>query len=324
MNEVFFIATTEGVLTARREAEHWYIAGQALAAHHVTALSVRDGKILVGTTKGLFHSGDLGRSWRPAGEGVTIQHARWLAYHPDIGGRAFLGTEPAAIFVTTDEAQTWRICPEVAELRDEHSWYLPYSPEAGCVRGFAAHGDRVYAAVEQGGLLRSDDQGATWQPVIGSLPDPRAARPEGFIHPDVHSVLVRSSSPDRVLASTGGGLYFSMDGGAVWEQLYDCYCRAAWMDPQDINHIIFGPADSVDEKGRIERTLDGGKTWSATAIGIQVPWPKHMVERLVQIGPELIAVLSNGHLLSALSNILAWRRILPEVENATSVAVEML
>ena len=78
-------------------------------------------------------------------------------------GLRIRGTEPAAIFVSHNGALSWRECPEVARLRDEHGWMLPYSPQAGCVRGFTLHGTRAYAAVEVGGALRSDDGGTTWQ-----------------------------------------------------------------------------------------------------------------------------------------------------------------
>jgi hypothetical protein len=67
----------------------------------------------------------------------------------------FAGIEPAAIFVSGDGGQSWQEQPG-GRLRKEHGWYLPYSPEAGCVWSSAFHGSRIYAAVEQGGLLRSD------------------------------------------------------------------------------------------------------------------------------------------------------------------------
>ena len=87
------------------------------------------------------------------------------------------GTEPAGIFVSRDGAANWRECPEVGQLRDAHHWFLPYSPAAGCVRGFAFHGQRAYAAVEVGGVLRSDDEAQTWQLAAGSDGNPDLAGP---------------------------------------------------------------------------------------------------------------------------------------------------
>ena len=103
---------------------------------------------------------------------------------------------------------------EVAHPRDGHHWFLPYSPEAGCVRGFAVHGERVYAAAEVGGVVRSDDGGQTWRLAHGSDGQPAFGEPRWpLVHPDVHSIEVHPSSPDLVLAATGGGLYRSQDGG---------------------------------------------------------------------------------------------------------------
>ena len=117
---------------------------------------------------------------------------------------------------------------------------LPYSPEAGCVRGFAFHGERAYAAVEVGGVLRSDDGGETWRLAEGSDGNPDLdGPPEPFVYPDVHSIDVHPSSPDLVFAPTGGGFYRSIDGGRTWTLLYDCYCRAAWIDPLDASILCW-------------------------------------------------------------------------------------
>jgi hypothetical protein len=208
----------------------------------------------------------------------------------------------------------------VAELRERFGWFLPYSPEAGCVRGFAFHGHQAYAAVEVGGLLRSDDGGEHWTLAAGSNGIPRFGTPaNGFVHPDVHSVVVHPLSPDLVYCPTGGGFYRSLDGGRTWTLRYACYCRAVWADPQDPDHIILSPADDVDRNGRIEESRDGGISWSLASDGLEVPWARGMVERFVQVGEELLAVLSNGQLLAAMLATLTWRRVLTEIEKVNAV-----
>jgi photosystem II stability/assembly factor-like uncharacterized protein len=285
-----------------------------LVEHKVTTVTTHGSQLLVGTKRGILISDDLGMAWRHVYEGLDIEHIRWLTYHPQFPSFAYAGTEPAAIFVSREGGQSWQQCPEVAHLREEYDWYLPYSPEAGCVRGFAFMGERGYAAVEQGGLLRSDDRGESWCLAEGSTGDPRADIPEGYIHPDVHSVTIHPSSADLVFAPTAGGLYRSSDGGERWARLYECYCRAVWVDPDDADHLIFGPAEGVDREGRIEESLDGGQTWRPASAGLDVPWAEHMVERLVQAGDRLLAVLSNGHLLVTDLDSISWRRVLSEVE----------
>jgi len=85
--------------------------------------------------------------------------------------------------------------------------------------------------------------------------------------------------------------------------------------------MILGSADFVDRNGRIEQTHDGGRTWQFASIGLDVPWRHHMVERFTQVGDELLAILSNGNLLSAILSDLKWQQILPEVKDVNAVAV---
>ncbi len=352
---LLFLATSDGVVTLERDGQQQgalvyqplYAASGAaskaeasvtVAHRHFTSVTAHDGVVFAGATDGVFRSDDIGRTWQVAGEMMQGRHVRWLITLPgqmagqpppsrprppergDMAAATVLvGTEPAAIFISRDGGDTWREAPEVARLRDAKDWYLPYSPEAGCVRGFAYQGQRVYAAVEQGGLLRSDDAGATWHLVLGSNGNPHVALPEGYIHNDVHSVKTHVVSPDLIFAPTGGGFYHSADGGERWERRYTCYCRAVWVNPGDPSHLILGPADGVAENGRIEESRDAGRTWHMASAGLDVPWPDHMVERFVQVEGYLLAVLSNGHLLAAPLDTLTWRRMLPQISGVKAV-----
>lgn len=300
----------------------WRESRRCLTDSDCAAVIAREGVILAGTTGGVYRSDDLGRTWREASAGLSTRRVRWLAYHPEISDLEFAGTEPAGIFVSHAGGAAWRECPELAGLRRAGKWYLPYSPEAGCVRGFAFHGPRAYAAVEVGGVLVSGDAGETWRLAAGSTGKGRlSAPPPPLVDSDVHSIEVHPSSPDLVFAPTHAGLYRSQDGGNTWTNLYPCYCRAAWIDPADPGHIIFGPADYVDRNGRIEETRDGGRTWQRLSTGSPAPWPGHMVERLAQAGNQLLAVLSNGDLLAAPLASLEWRRLLAGVEDVNAVTV---
>jgi photosystem II stability/assembly factor-like uncharacterized protein len=314
------LATEQGIVICDRVGASWKETLRELKEHSVTSVIAREGAILAGTEGGIFRSDDEGQTWKEASNGLTTQHVRWMAYHPDISDLEFAGTEPANIFVSNNGGELWRACPEVAELRDQFNWYLPYSSEAGCVRGFAFHGLRLYAAVEVGGVLVSDNQGETWRLAEGSNGKPDLeGPPEPFIYPDVHSLEVHPSSSDLVYAPTGGGFYRSKDGGKTWKLFYDCYCRAVWVDANDPQHVILGPADGVGRNGRIEESRDGGQTWSMASNGLQVPWRRGMVERFFQADDELFAVLSNGQLLSASLSTLEWKRVLPNIIGVNAV-----
>lgn len=316
---MIYLATDNGLVVCEQEDE-WRIVHRGLEGKRVTSLTAQEGTLLVGTTEGVFRTADNGQSWVEASAGLSHRHVRWLSYHPDVAGLAFAGTEPAAVFITRDGGAAWRECREVSTLREQHGWFLPYSPEAGCVRGFAFHGARGYAAAEVGGVLRSDDSGASWRLAEGSDGNPSfEGPPEPLVYPDVHSIHVHPSSADLVDAPTGGGFYRSSDGGRTWELLYDCYCRAVWTDPADPAHLILGPADGVSSNGRIEESRDGGHTWSLASDGQEVPWRRHMVERFVQTGSALFAVLSNGEVLSTELSALRWKKVFAEVRKVNMV-----
>jgi photosystem II stability/assembly factor-like uncharacterized protein len=319
--EWLYIAASGGVGAFKRTNNHWQEANWRALDPEVTSISAGGGHVFAGTVDGVFRSDDQGNSWEPMNDGLTLPHIRWLAQHPAEPTRILAGTEPAGIFVSSDKGRSWTGHERIAELRDTYGWYLPYSPEAGCVRGFALHGDRAYGAVEQGGLLRSDDRGDSWRLVEGATGDPNAEIPAGHIQLDVHSVDVHVSSPDLVFAPTGGGLYRSENGGDTWTELYDCYCRAVWDDPEDPDHLIFGPADGVDRRGRIEETHDGGMSWSGVNEGTDAPWSHHMVERFLQVDDDLLAVLSNGELLATSLSELRWERILPQIDDVQAIAI---
>lgn len=321
-----YLVTAIGVVIAAPANDGWEIVDRTLSKSHLTSIAVSGDVLLVGSREGAWRSDDNGDTWQDANEGLATRHVRWIAPLPSASGAFLAGTEPAGIFNLSDGGNRWIERSEVAAMRDRFGWYLPYSPGAGCVRGFAVAGpgsekQRVYAAAEVGGVLVSDDAGQTWRLAGGSDGKPDLSREPGTqVHPDVHSITVHPSSPDLVTAATGGGLYRSVDGGDTWTNIYRCYIRAVWVDPADPRHMIAGPADGVSRNGRIEETFDGGDSWKPAQGAPPGPWPAHMVERFTPIGSGLFAVLSNGelwHRESAKDS--GWRKLFPELDGIRAV-----
>ncbi len=127
---------------------------------------------------------------------------------------------------------------------------------------------RIYAGYATGGIWKSDDNGASWQPIFDHMPST-----------SIGDLAVAPSNPDIVWAGTGEanifrasmpgvGVYKSTNGGVTWEHM-------GLTDTQTIGRIIVDPADPnivyVAASGHewsdnIERgvfkTTNGGRTWS--------------------------------------------------------------
>lgn len=321
METTLFLATSAGVKVYAQTSESWQLIRHSQQGHAVNCIAAQNGVILAGRRDGIYRSTNSGISWELPDSNLDVPHIRWLAYHPDQDGLAFAGTEPAGLFISHDHGKTWRSCPEVIQLRQRHRWALPYSPEAGCVRGMAFHGKRGYAAVEDGCVLVSDNYGEIWQLAAGSQGDADHFPKQSFIHSDVHSIEVHPSSAEIAAAPTGGGFFFSSDGGATWSNRYKgSYCRAVWLDPANPDHMVLGPAGSVDRDGRIEATWDAGNTWQDASAGLATPWRNHMVERFAQVNDHLFATLSNGELIASPLSHINWRSVLPGSTGVNAVA----
>ena len=153
MTGFLFLATDEGLVLARQDGpdrEVWRETGRAGRATDDERVG-HQGLVLAGTRDGIWRSADLGNTWQEAGQGLTSRSCALAG--PDIPAcmTSVCRHRTGGVFVSHDGAASWRPCPEVSALRDRHHWSLPYSPEAGCVRGFAFHGARGLCSRRGGG-----------------------------------------------------------------------------------------------------------------------------------------------------------------------------
>jgi photosystem II stability/assembly factor-like uncharacterized protein len=164
-----------------------------------------------------------------------------------------------AIYVGTDDARVLRVSADgnVEELRSfetvagRDTWYAGSAvidgqrvgPPLG-IRSIAATTDgRVLLVnVHVGGIPRSTDSGATWQPTID-------------IDTDVHEVCAHPTDPDLVIAAAGMGLCISRDGGATWDVeqdgLHASYCSAVAFLGEDI--LVAASTDHFAKQGTVYR-----------------------------------------------------------------------
>ena len=141
--------------------------------------------------------------------------------------------------------------------------------DARCLTADPLSSDTLYAGLGRPEVLRSDDRGATWEPV---------ACPGGRL---VRSLAVSRSEPGAVYAGTSPvGVFVSRDRAATWQQLARFARRHSWwwFSPAEkpyrayVAGIALSPIDprivlAGIELGGVLRSDDSGRTWSGHRPG---------------------------------------------------------
>jgi hypothetical protein len=165
----------------------------------------------------IWHTGDDG-AWRRVASLGDLAGADGLEAHCLADTRAnplggiLIGTSNARLVRVTEQHELHFVESfERSAGRDE--WYTPWGGPPD-TRTISEDSNTVFVNVHVGGILRSRDEGASWEPTID-------------IHEDVHQV---TTGQGRVYAAGGRGLAISDDGGDSWrirsDGLDSSYCRA--------------------------------------------------------------------------------------------------
>jgi hypothetical protein len=136
---------------------------------------------------------------------------------------------------------------------------------------------RLYAGTTRGGVFRSEDGGATWQPIN-----------RGLLYKDVWSLTQHPVSGRLYAGTSPAGVFRSDDGGDTWqacESLWQLPSTRQWHGPvpphlsrlkdlavsADEPDVVFGAI----EEGWLVRSRDGGATWEQIDAG--VPHDSHTI-----------------------------------------------
>lgn len=321
-----FVGTEAGVVHVGEGARELGLTEHRVSAIHAFRGEQGDVVLLAGTYgEGLFRSVDVGLTWEHVEHGLWAPAARTIGPDPLVAGALLCGTEPGRLFRSVDEGRTWEELGGVGALPEQEEWYLPYSPRAGAIRNLYAPPARdgvLLAAVEVGGLLRTEDGGATWS--VGPIGP----------NDDIHQITGHPSEPDRLWASLGyaalpsrdrgdgaprlGGVARSGDGGGSWDVLHTDYTRSTIVVPSHPDLVLSCPAPSVGRGGRIVVSSDDGAAWLDASGGLETPM-EDMVELFV-VAPDasIYAVCAGGRLLRSAPADWHWTPALPSA-NAVSV-----
>ncbi|MPZ13689.1 MAG: hypothetical protein GEU73_04585 [Chloroflexi bacterium] len=240
-----------------------------------------DGTVYVGTRgNGLFCSRDSQLTWQQID---TPPGARKIRSLCSAGDRMLIGTEPATVFALSDNGE-WEQLGDIWTARGAREWFYPVKViEAVHIRGISVdpkNHDRIYAAVQVGGVAISPDGGESWY-------DKRN------LDLDVHTVISHPTNPGVVVAgSGGGGMYRSGDCGETWEFTSEgCgeFVLEFALDPSNPERMYLGTAHGPvpswgrsPARGKMFRTDDGGQHWRQLLGGL----PKEMDSRVTAVAVD--------------------------------------
>jgi len=320
------VATVDGLATLARQADgSWSVAGRALEGNHISALDFDAGTgalIAARIPGGLLRSTDGGASWADASAGVAEPATYSLRGIDTANGRKlYLGTQPVGLYRSDDGAASWTDLAAVRVAPMHERWQFP-SPEHDPHLKALALDPRdhqvIYAGVEQGGLLKSTDGGASWRDLDQFVDY------NHFVYKDIHQVTLRPGNPDEVVITTGLGIYRSADGGEAWTQLTDSSFRIGYPD-----QLVYAPGnpqrmfvsggfatpnfwvEQKTAKGTVMISEDGGETWRAPRAGF--PESRANVECLTVCGHpggyEIFAGTTEGEVFVSSDEGESWSRI---------------
>jgi hypothetical protein len=190
------VGTEGGLYSLERRAGTWCVSAQYLQGTEVNCVVLEpSGTALVASRMtGLFRL-DLERDTITAVGAGVLPGVRCIAFSPSDADLIYVGTEPAGIFVSRDRGGTWQENAALADLRALRAWKYPGTVDPHIRNIIVDREDPnvLHAAVQIGGLLRSEDAGRHWVEVAAE------------IDPDVHAIMQHPTQPAVVFAVCGGG-----------------------------------------------------------------------------------------------------------------------
>ncbi len=302
-----YAATGDGVVRLDEAESGWEVT-RSLAGSGAQCLAVDPADpdtVFVGLREGgVRRTADGGGTWNDCG--LPEPGVFSLAVSP-ADGAVYAGTEPSALYRSDDAGATWRALDALLELPSRPTWSFPPRPWTSHVRWIAPSphdADLLLVGIELGGLMRSEDGGATWQDHR-----PGAQR-------DVHSLAWHPRAAGRAYEAGGGGAAWSEDGGETWtpadegrDRHYTWAVAADPLDP-DLWYVSastgpYAAHGGGDPQARIYRRRNGG--WQPLGGGLPEPLGA-MPYALLAEQDRVVAGLADGQLWESRDHGERWRR----------------
>ena len=238
-------------------------------------------RLYAATLTEIHVSEDAGENWQwlPSG-GIDFRDIWAMAVHPTRANEIYVGTLPAAVYVSENGGRSFRELSAFRNLPDYNKWTFPpgaHVAHARCITLDARVPDEIIVGIEEGGVARSRDRGATWEDISGpasstafpKINDPAGIVPyemgkheEGRVYRDVHWIMRHPTRLETLFASTGIGTYQTNDGGKEWTKceygMGRAYAIPMANHPSVPDRIFLGAAENGPASWPGYRTVRAG------------------------------------------------------------------
>jgi len=174
----------------------------------------------------LRYSDDFGETWQeptrgiqfPEDSGLKLENI-WTIVPGRDGqeGTLYAGVDPASLWVTHDNGDTWDMVQGLQNHPTRDSW----NPGAGglCLHSIVpdySNPDRMWIGISAVGCMRTEDGGKTWvhrnkNTRAGFMPDPYIEYGQC-----IHRLIQHPTQPDTLYQQNHCGIYMSTNGGDDW------------------------------------------------------------------------------------------------------------
>jgi photosystem II stability/assembly factor-like uncharacterized protein len=299
---LLLVGTMKGafVLRADESRENWDIGGPYFPGRAIYAFAYdnRKGRNRLWTAVNssywgsyLSSSDDFGHTWtEPETYGVKFpsdadaavkQIWQIVPGNADEPDTLYAGVEPAALFRSDDAGKTWSLVKGLYDHPHRPLW----QPGGGglCLHTILpdpSNKKRMHIAISTGGVYRTDDGGANWQPrnvgVRAQFLPPEQWYPE--FGQCVHKIVSHPSNPDQLFLQNHWGLYKSENGADSWSDIANGvpsdFGFALDIDPNEPQTAYIIPLESdefrctPEAKLRVYRTRNSGASWQPLSNGL--------------------------------------------------------
>lgn len=321
------VGTLEGVVTAERHGAEWEVVARGLEDVHIASVHyepTHDRVYAAAYAGGLFASDDGGITWDQTGEALADKMLFTIASRT-VGEEVhlYVGTEPVALFTSTDDGQTWTELPAIGQVPGREHWTFPAPPHAAHLKSITFDPDddhAFYVSVEQGGLFFTADDGKHFAEFEGVAMDDDA------VYKDVHRVVIDPANTGRLFITGGDGLSVSEDRGQSWRRVHGRtwdigYPDAMVIDPREPSRLYFaggahGPGQwrrTGSADAHVARSHDGGQTWEIADRGLPDPLRGNIEGMSISSAPDrswLYVGTTDGDVYESRDGADSWQLIL--------------